>query len=301
MNHKFKYIHYVVLIVVSVLAISCEEEIPIELKNDILPKVVVEGRIVNQEKNQLIRFSYSDDYFVNKPAKGTEVSNLIVTEAGTGNVFSFSMKDTNGYYLSDTPFKGITGETYELTFTVKGEDYVSNAYLDIVPIIDSINYFYEYFDFFGGAGFYQIKMTALEPQPAGDYYIFNLFINDSLYNDELRLTATTDDELINGKNLIDIDIFFLPQEEISLDTNLIRLEMLSISKEEYDFIQAFITETQANGNMFAGPPADIPTNIKNLTSDNDGLGFFAASSIASMEIPLYKEHADSTNNPDYEK
>jgi hypothetical protein len=280
--------------------LSCQEDVDIKIENSLPVKVAVEARIRNIKQHQLVRLTNSADYFANEPIKGAKAINLVVTETGTGKNFTFHEIDTiPGSYISDEEFLGKVGETYQLSFSYNMEDYQASAYLDTVPVIDSLSYFYEYFNYFGGAGFYQIKMSATEPEPAGDYYLFNLYINDSLYNDELRLTAYSDDEFINGKPLINIDLYYLPQEEIKQDTNNIRIEMISISREEYLFIMAFITETLGNGSLFAGPPADVPTNIENLTSDNSGLGFFSASSVSASEMILYKVHNDSTNNPDY--
>ncbi len=306
----YKKVLYITAIIMTVIFTSCEEEITqklsnelnVSLQDDIINKVVVEGRITNQDMNQVIRLTNSDTYFANHPPNGTEVANVQVLEIGSGSSYRFVKADTGvGYFISDIPFKGKSGEIYELSFEYGNDSYNSRAILDTVPKIDSIRSVYTYLDFFGGAGFYQIQMSAFEPEPIGNHYMFWLYVNDTLYNDELRLTSFADDLIINGKPLININVYALPQEEIKSDTNVIRLEMLSISRDEFNFINAFLTETQGNGNMFSGPPADIPTNIKNLTSDNDGLGFFSASSIASKEIVLYKEHADSTNNPDYVK
>jgi Domain of unknown function (DUF4249) len=150
-------------------------------------------------------------------------------------------------------------------------------------------------------GFYIIKMSALEPEPAGNIYMFNLFVNDTLYNDQLRLTSFQNDAFFNGQYVTNIDITYLPQEEVKCDTNIIRVEMLSISKEEYDFNQAFLLETQGNGSIFSGPPADVPSNVINLDGGENGIGHFDASSKVSLEMMLYKAHNDSTNNPDYKK
>lgn len=289
-----------ILALFSIVILSCQEDVEIDIENNLPVKVAVDGRIKNIYQHQLIRLTNSADYFANEEIDGAKVINLSVSESKSGKTYTFHEIDTlPGSYISDEEFAGKVGETYELSFSYNEDNYLASAYLDTVPAIDGLSYEYKYYNFFGGAGFYQIKMSATEPEPAGDYYIFNLYINDSLYNEELRLTAYSDDEFINGKQLTNIELYRLPQEEIIQDTNKIRIEMASISREEYLFILAFITETAGNGSLFAGPPADIPTNIQNLTSDNSGLGFFSASSVSTAEMILYKEHNDSTNNPDY--
>jgi hypothetical protein len=98
-----------------------------------------------------------------------------------------------------------------------------------------------------------------------------------------------------------VPIAYLAQEEIKLDTNVIRVEMLSISRDEFNFNNAFFNETMGNGSIFSGPPADVPSNLKNLDSDNNGLGFFGASAVVVKDMILIKQHDDSTNDPDYRK
>jgi hypothetical protein len=99
--------------------------------------------------------------------------------------------------------------------------------------------------------------------------------------------------------MADVELIWIPQEEIFLDTNQVRVEMYSISREEFDYNNAFIAESYANGSIFSGPPANIPSNLINSSGGLDGLGFFGASSITELEMILYKQHNDSTNNPDY--
>ena len=113
------------------------------------------------------------------------------------------------------------------------------------------------------------------------------------------MTSYGDDLVYNNKYLANIEIYYLPQEEIKKDTNQIRLNMLSISKQEQDYNMAFINETYNNGSIFSGPPANIPSNVINTSGGIDGVGFFGASAVSSRETTLIKVHADSTNDPNY--
>ena len=143
-------------------------------------------------------------------------------------------------------------------------------------------------------------MSAYEPPPEGQFYRIDLYINDTLYTDQITEPVYTSDFQINDRYLSDIEVFSIPQEKIRLDTNIIRLKMSSISEEEINFVYAFISESYGSGSIFSGPPANIPTNIKNTTGGLDGVGFFGASGVSSIEATLYKVHADSTNNPLFE-
>ena len=75
--------------------------------------------------------------------------------------------------------------------------------------------------------------------------------------------------------------------------------MISISKEENEFINAFNNESQNGGSIFSGPPANIPSNLKNISGGLEGLGFFGASAKTTKEMILIKKHKSSTNDPNY--
>lgn len=63
----------------------------------------------------------------------------------------------------------------------------------------------------------------------------------------------------------------------------VRLQMLSISKQKYDFYMAILLETDFSGAGFAGPPANVPTNLS-----NGALGFFSVSDVTEIKKPLYR-------------
>lgn len=300
MIHKI-YISLIVAFFVIGVFTSCEESVSIPYEKNLLKKVVVEGRITNEYKSHIIHITTTVDYQDTSAVGKADVSNAGILEVETGNFFELlPIEGRNGYFGTE-PVRGKVGYNYQLTFEFDGDKYQASAYLDTVADMDSVSNFYEYITYFGGAGFYHIQMTATEPEPVGNIYMFNFYINDTLFNDKLYLTSYQNDELFNGQKVVAIDIAWLPQEEIKLDTNTIKVEMLSISREEFNFNNAFLNETLGNGSMFSGPPADVPSNVKNITGDNQGLGLFAASAVTVQQMKLIKVHVDSTNDPNYKK
>jgi hypothetical protein len=279
---------------------SCQEDINYVVTSDDDYYVVVEGRITNEYKSHLIRLTRSDTYFSNASAPAADASTISIQAVNGGEEYSVSAVDTGvGYYVTE-PFEGKIDEEYKLIFDYQDETYSATSLLDTVGVIDSVVVEYEYITYYN-AGYYMVKMYATEPEPTGDYYIANLYLNDTLYNDRISLTTYFNDELINGKYFEGVDMYYLPQEEITQDTNYIYFELLSISREEYNFMDAFLSETSGNGSMFSGPSADVPTNVNSIDSDKRGFGFFAASAVVSAEAMLVKVHDESTNDPKYEK
>jgi hypothetical protein len=283
---------------IGILMFSCQEEITLNLNNQETERIIVEGRITNEFIQHAIRLTRSISYFQNElipPLVGAEA---YLTEELSGKTYTLQLaNDTLGIYLTDE-FKGLVGSDYTLHVNYTGESWEATSYLDTVPDMDSINYVYEYNNYFE-QGFYKIRMSAYEPPPIGDIYMFNIYKNDTLYNDQLVETPYQDDLLFNDVYLANVEIMWIPQEEITLDTNVIKIEMLSISREEFNYNNAFISESYSNGSIFSGPPANIPSNLLNSSGGLDGLGFFGTSSVTSLEMLLIKQHDDSTNNPDY--
>jgi hypothetical protein len=248
---------------------------------------------------QVIRITRSLSYFNNQPAPVPSGAEVYVIEESTGTRFDLSLiQDSIGLFSTER-MRGKVGSEYSLIINDGDASYKATSLLDTVAQMDSINYEYEFFDYFK-FGFYKIRMSAYEPPPLGDIYMFNIYKNDTLVNDRLFETPYQDDILFNDSYLANVEIIYIPQEEIFLDTNTIRVEMLSISEDEFNYNNNFLNETYGNGSIFSGPPANIPSNIKNTSGGIDGLGFFGASSVISLSMTLIKEHDESTNNPDYD-
>jgi hypothetical protein len=279
---------------------ACQENVSISLQKNQPDKVVVEGRITDVAKEQIIRLTKTSDYFDTLNIQSASINDVFIVEEGTGNRIDLQPVDTGiGYYKTNV-YAGKIGETYSLHLTYKDENYSASSKLTKVAEMDTLSYLFQAKTKYQG-GIYIVMMSATEPEPIGDIYMFNIYINDTLYNDKLRLTPFQNDDPFNGMTVINVPIAYLAQEEIKLDTNVIRVEMLSISRDEFNFNLAFLSETMGNGSIFSGPPADVPSNLKNMDSDNNGLGFFGASAVVAKEMTLIKQHNDSTNNPDYRK
>jgi hypothetical protein len=61
----------------------------------------------------------------------------------------------------------------------------------------------------------------------------------------------------------------------------VTLEMKSINKGYYDFLNSLFSEVFGAGNPFSGPPANVKGNIVNLThKDEDVMGYFIASAVS---------------------
>ena len=279
---------------------SCEEEVTLELNTPENQRIVVEGRIISVPVYQQIRITKTLSYFDNELAPPLIGAEVYLIEQGSGQEYPMTLSnDSLGIYETER-FDGHFGETYTLIINDHDQSYKATAYLDTVPVIDSLTFQYQLLSFFGFRyGIYVIKMSAYEPPPEGQYYRIDIYLNDTLITNTILEQVYMSDFLINDRYLDEVEIYNMPQERIRLDTNRIRVIMYSISEEEINFLNDFLTETYGNGSIFSGPPANIQSNIENTTGGLDGMGFFSASGVSSIESVLIKEHNDSTNNPFY--
>ncbi len=279
------------------LLISCQEEVSINLKNSGDQRIAVDGRITNELKRHKIRLTRIRGYLDNQEVPPLLDAKAYILEKNSGKTYDLSLADSvNGIYLTPT-FSGTIGETYSLIVNCDLGTYEATTSMDSVTKMDSIKYEYEYnkeFKF----GYYKIFMSALDP-PTKNFYRFYIYLNDTLINYKITDASYTDDELFNGKYMANIEIYDMRQEWVKHHSYNLKVAMLSISNFEFDNINDYMNEIYGNGSIFNGPSANIPSNLKNTSGGLDGLGFFAASAVSSLEIPLTKLHSDSTNNSDF--
>lgn len=280
---------------------SCEEEVTLDLNTPENQRIVVEGRIISAFVNQNVRITKTLSYFENELAPPLTDAEVYLIEEGSGREFPMTLSDNSQGIYETESFAGRFGETYSLVINDHDQSYKASAYLDIVPLIDSLTYEYQYVSFFGFSyGIYTLKISTYEPPPEGQYYRIDVYLNDTLFTDDIFESVYLSDFQINDRYLSEVEIFDFPQERINLDTNRIRIIVYSVSEDEINFLNEFISETYGNGSIFTGPPSNIQSNIKNTSGGLDGVGYFSASGVCSIESVLIKEHDESTNNPFYE-
>jgi hypothetical protein len=120
---KTKLKYFLFLTVVTLLSISCVEEIEIQEQLEFEDLIVIEATVTNELKKHRIfvtrTFKFGDD----GPLPETQAA--VKIDAG-GEIFNFS-EDTPGVYLSEIEFKAEAGIDYQLFVqTQDGRDYSTN-------------------------------------------------------------------------------------------------------------------------------------------------------------------------------
>ncbi len=257
---------------------SLEQEFP-----DTSELIVVEGHINNQSGPHTVRLSVSNDYL--SPELPTPIidANVIVLD-NAGNNFEFK-HSSNGLYLSDSSLIGIVNRTYTLQVQLPtGDTLVSTpTQLNAVHEIDLLTY-----DFYigtvenieGEVLIYYPVIFANDPINTRNFYRWRVYRNDTLFSEPEDIVLL-DDQFFSGeyKNEFTSFRFF--------ENDKMKLEVSSLDKESYEYLQLFRNLTTSLGTANGIAPTSLGSNIVNISSENEKvLGYFFVSASNSAEITI---------------
>ncbi|GHT13855.1 hypothetical protein FACS189432_07360 [Bacteroidia bacterium] len=272
---------------------ACTAPIDIET-DDSPPVVVIYGVLTDELKYQEVKVSRSSPYFDNEPNSG--ISGAYVTVRSSDNtVYPFLESDSiPGLYYSQSEFGAQIGMDYFLTvevdFNIDGimDKYEAETTILPVPAIDSLTI--EPVEMFGHKN--HILYVHAQDPPEKNFYLFNVFHNDSLLTQKLADLPVSDDELFNDQYIKGDIYFFDDISEWEKDTEETRkrsvylqpgdkidLQLGLISQGYFDFINQCRSGKNGENPLFGGPASNIATNIS-----NGGVGYFAGYAISRKSI-----------------
>lgn len=281
-----------ILFGLSIFLVSCEDVIDVEL-NQGTPIMVVDAFLNDKAENQKVRITQSSPYFDNAAAKGITGAIVNVID-GLGRNFNFVDQGNGDYILpinvvDSIPF-AIVDNYYKLEIKYNGETYSSEALLNRTAPIDSIYADFQTNSFAGPNDVkegYAINLKSIDLLGEGDTYWFKVYRNDTLLNKPSNMVLAFDASFGPGTD----NIQFIPPIIFGLTPRLYqkgekaRIEIHSISPLTFQWL--FEAQSQmTNGGLFATPPYNIKTNIKNSTTEKtkQAIGWFDISAVSSAEI-----------------
>jgi hypothetical protein len=282
-----KYSNYILLILITVILSACSEVIDFDLNDQENSRLVVEGNITDQTKEHTVKLTRTSSYYENEPAPKETGANVTISDG----VSLHTLTETSpGIYQTASNYKGEIGKTYTLDITTTNNDfYTASSTLTSVSHIDTILVDLQE-GMKGGGGdededsefVLALKHYGPEPATTGNNYMWLVTLNDINKTETVTDITFVTDEFVNGNYIADFNIHEIDVEEVPLvDTLRLNVELHSISREYHDFLLAIFLETEYNGTLFSGPPANIPSNIS-----NGALGFFRASAVYSKYIEI---------------
>jgi len=283
--HKNKILS---LLLAILLSWGCQEIVDIDLTQSD-PKLVIEGRLVNERSFQKIKISESLNFYDTagfSPFSEAEV-NLLDENSNIMQSFTYSAEDSS--YKSNTPIELTVGKDYTLQIEAKGEILQATGKILESATLDSLYY-----------------LSAKELKSIGQAVFgegYFMFVNGELNNEGIeyfKLDVTVNDTLRNSRgdfsNSVLTSEFFgnefraLPVPGSFEEEDSVGLELYTLNEDVYQYYVEFINLLFNDGGVFSPPPVNPTSNIKNITNpENKPLGFIQFSSIQRRSIIIEKK------------
>jgi len=267
-----KYLYFIS----SVLLLSCgvsEIELP-----DGKQLLVVEGWVTNQEKQHWIKLSRTVPFDDNNSELAIEDAIVNINSGLTSYTLAHS---GDGIYLSDS-FTGIESSHYQLKIELVSGELIQSEWEQLNPVspLESIKVsFFEDQDPETGEDivvYYPVGIWE-DPSEETNYYRFIGYRNDVLLDDPNELILIND-QFVNGADSLP---HHMPELRYALGDE-IKLELHSLSKSAFDFLELLKLQTTSLGSSSGTSPATLVGNMKNITNENEiVLGFFGASAVST--------------------
>ncbi len=271
--------------------------------------LVVDAFINDLPEKQKVVLTSTQYYFDNSGPKMATGATVILTDLNTRQSFSFLEGNVGEYYSASNGNEFIiTGHAYQLNVSYKNENYVSYSFVNRVVPIDSITF--EASKKPSGEeipGYFEAEFWAEDIEGAGDRYWIRSYKNDVRFTDANHLGIAYDaSSFSTGETdgvtfILPLRQFFINEQDTTKKwkpEQKITVEICSITKEAAFFLAQVVTQSSlgsgtgvggAIGALFATPPANVPTNIKNIDdSGNKAVGFFCTSAVyrANTIVPI---------------
>lgn len=256
---------------------GCSERIDIKLDTTD-KRVVIYGTINTDTVAHRISLTESADYYNGDsptPISGAEV----YLNDGNQTIVLTESPDNPGNYYTPPDYFAKSGTTYTLTVenvrienSTSPQSFTATGTMPVLPegyqhsYIDSIKVSYNSDD-----DGWDVKCWANEPADQKNFYMFQVYINDNLYDPSLDQLVLSDDKLVNGNTSQGASFYFIAGESMLNVGDKVTLEFNIISEDYYNFLQEAQTSSELQIPLFSGPPANVRSNFT-----NGALGYFAA-------------------------
>lgn len=258
------------LIALPLLALlsSCDDKIDLDL-NTSNPYLNVDADIDNLVSTRdTVRVSTTVGYL--NQGKLPPVKGAFVVLSGSEGTLDTLEEVKDGAYVVNQGWAGQPGQTYTLAIKLTdGTQFQAAAKMPRVQILDSVTARYKRDEFPYKDGYY-IGIWYTENPGKGDYTLFELTKNDTLQNLPQNLFVIIDD-LSDGVRVQGPILNNDPYK--TGDTASVRV--CNLTEDAYYFYNELQVQLN-NGGLFSQPPANVRTNIVNVTpgSEMKTTGYF---------------------------
>lgn len=294
---NMRYLQYILLTtLIACGVVACTTDIDLKLEGT-APMLVVDGCITTDTLAHGIFLQRTTDYFANSPVPGVAGATVTLSD-GVRTITLAESTLKPGLYQTPADYYGLSGRTYTLHITgvdvnVDGvkEEYEASSVLNDVPVPDDVTL--EEVRLFGRQ-MWALKSSFQDPKGVKNYYLFRNYLNGKCVSDTINEWGITADEFFDGSYLKDETIMYYSStktDEKVVAGDTATLELCGITEGYLNFINDVVKEYRGRNPMFGGQPANIRTNIRQLspsvTTSKAPRGYFAAYSVRRMSV-VYK-------------
>ncbi|MEQ8623977.1 MAG: DUF4249 domain-containing protein [Vicingaceae bacterium] len=286
-----KIVRNIALIFVFAFLYACEDVIDLDL-NTGESQLVVDAFLTSDSTLQKIRLSKSAEYFLN--AQTPAVNNAKVEVFGPNNQRYEFISDGAGNFVYDPQVAGpldSIGFTYQLELTYEANKYIAFSMLNPVPPIDTILVAFEEASTFTEEGYFT-QFFAVDFAGRRDFYWIKAFKNGIPINEENPSSLILSQDASFSGDGADGFPFILPIRAAITDEenpfqvgDVSSVELLSLNEAVFEYLDQ-VTIQANNGGLFSTPPANIRSNILDVSGNlqEEVLGVFSLSAISRDSI-----------------
>jgi hypothetical protein len=284
------------LILSITIFVSCEDVVDVKLSEEEVEFYAVEAKITS-ESNPFVYLYKTRKVNDDSGFAGISGAEVVVSEKEQPQnlVELVESPEIKGWYLvpEGIDFKGEPGKEYQVTINVNGIELTARDLLAPVEPIDSIQVRPS---LRGENRFLGIFTYGNEPPGLGNFYKWDIYINDTLLSQSDFLIFASD-ELVDGNYIYSFEIFTdfhqpsKPEDRRLKLGDTVLVKQTSISAFAYDFYFQLFNQAQT-GSLFSVPPANIQGNF----TASDGkpvLGLFTAHDVSNSNVVVIDERIES--------
>jgi hypothetical protein len=274
---------------------ACEDVIEVKLSDENLNLIGVEASITTKSKPtvflyQTLKVNQDESY----PGISGAVVRISDNASPANSVLLLENQQKKGVYVvpANNNYLGVAGREYTLTIQTQGVTLTAKDKLSKVERVDSIQVLPSSR---GNNQFLAVFSYGWEPKGVGNFYKWDLFVNDTLIHDANRI-AIASDEFVDGNYISKLEVYTdfhdpdKPQDRLLNVNDTIYLKQTSISEFAYNFYFQMINQS-SSGSLFSVPTANIKSNF----TASDGkpvLGIFSARDVSQSNKVVIDQKLD---------
>jgi hypothetical protein len=281
---------------VAVIFVSCEDVVDVKRSEEDVEFYAVEAKITS-ESNPFVYLYKSQKVSNDNEYIGISGAKVTVSDDAQppNSVELIESDEKRGWYSvsEEIDFKGEPGKEYQVTINVNGVELTARDFLAPVEPIDSIQVRPS---LRGENRFLGIFTYGNEPPGLGNFYKWDIYINDTLLSQSDFLIFASD-ELVDGNYIYSFEIFTdfhqpsKPEDRRLKLGDTVLVKQTSISAFAYSFYFQLFNQGQTGG-LFSVPPANIQSNFT-ASDGNPVLGLFTAHDVSNSNVVVIDEEIES--------